>query len=264
MNKAFIRIGILAVIIMLFASIVGCSHKVNKEQQNKEIIIGLDDTFVPMGFLDENGKLVGFDVDLAKEAFKRMNKEIKFQTIDWSMKETEINSGNIDVIWNGYTLNDERKNKVSYTDSYMKNKLIIVAMSESGINTKSDLEGKVVATQQSSSPADVIEKDTKLKSSFKGGAPVLYDTYDKALRDMEIGRTDAIVGDEVLIRYYMKQKGEEKYKILEEDLGYQNFVVATAKDNEALSKEINDTLNEMKKDGSFNKIYSKWLSDIKK
>lgn len=257
MKKLFKKITFIMTVLVLTFAMTGCF---SKEGSSKEkVIIGFDNTFVPMGFLDENGETVGFDVDLATEAFKRIGKEVEFQPIDWSMKETELNNGNIDVLWNGYSLNEQRKKIVSYSKPYLKNKQVIVTMADSKINTKKDLKDKEVGTQQESTAQQAVENDKEFLTSLKDGKVVLYDTYDKALRDLEIGRTSAVAGDEVLIRYYISQKGEEKYKILEENFGFEDYVVAFAKDNTELRDEVNKQLEDMKNDGTVEKIYEKWF-----
>ena len=246
--------------ILCINGLVGCSNTSDKLDESKEeIVIGYDNTFVPMGFLDENGETSGFDVEIAKEVGKRLNMNIKFQSIDWSMKEAELNSGNIDAIWNGYTLTEERRLNTSYTDPYLDNKQIIVTLKDSNINTKSDLSGKSVGTQSDSSGMEAILKDTSFVETIKNKEPILYDTFDKAFRDLEIGRIDALVADEVLARYYISQKDEDIYNILEEDFGKEAFVVGFRKDNTKLRDKVNSALNEMKNDGTFDEIYSKWF-----
>ena len=125
MNNLMKKLTIVAIVATLGTSLVACAGATqNKSSETKavestldkdELVIGLDDTFVPMGFKDENGKLVGFDVELADAVAKKLNKKIKFQPIDWSMKETELSNGNIDLIWNGYSITDERKLKVEFS-----------------------------------------------------------------------------------------------------------------------------------------------------
>ena len=135
-------------ILALSIAYVGCSRESSESTLDKDtLIVGMDDAFAPMGFKDESGEITGFDVDLAKELGKRLNKEIVFQPIDWTMKESELNSGNIDLIWNGYTITDERKNKVDFSVPYLKNKQVIVTLSDSNINSKSDLANKKVGAQ---------------------------------------------------------------------------------------------------------------------
>lgn len=256
MKNKIKKIVSMIILTTMVGGVIGCSKD---KSLKSEVIVGFDNTFVPMGFLDDKGEIAGFDIDLAKEVFKRLEMDVKFQPIDWTMKETELNSGNIDVIWNGYSLTEERKQKVSYTESYMENKQIIVTLKNSSIKTKKDLNGKILGTQQGSSGQDAIEKDKSLVEKIDNKSPVLYDTYDKSLRDLEIGRIDAICGDEVLLKYYVNQKDKNIYNILDENLGTEDYVVAVKKDNTELRDKINSTLKKMKEDKSFNEIYSKWF-----
>lgn len=257
MKKILSKLTMVLVIIVTMVGVLGC-NKQNKLKDDNEVIIGYDNTYFPMGYLDDNGDTVGFDVDLATETFKRLNKNVKFQSIDWSMKETELNSGNIDAIWNGYSLTEERKAKVSYTDAYMENSQLIVTLKDSTIKNKEDLKGKVVGTQQGSAGEEALLKDTELLNSLDG-SPILYDTYDKVFRDLEAGRIDAIVGDETLVKYYIVQKGEENYKVLDDNLGTQSYVVAFRKDDTDLRDKVSNTINEIKDDKTFDEIYNKWF-----
>jgi polar amino acid transport system substrate-binding protein len=260
MKNILKKIAVISMIAVSTLGAIGCAKENDTNLKNKQqVIVGLDNTFVPMGFSDKNGEIVGFDVDLAKEVFKRLNMNVKFQPIDWAMKETELNSGNIDAIWNGYSLSDERKKVVSYTKPYLANKQVIVTMKDSNIKTKKDLKGKKLGIQQGSSALEAIEKQADFVNKLDNKAPILYDTYDNAIRDLEVGRTDAIVSDENLVRYYISKKGDQKYKILQDNFGEESYVVAFKKDNSKLKDKVDMTLNDVKKDGSFDKIYSKWF-----
>ena len=209
------------------------------------LVMGLDDTFAPMGFKDESGEIVGFDVDLAKEVAERLDVEITFQPIDWAMKETELASGNIDMIWNGYTITEERKEKVLFTEPYLNNSQIIVTMADSDIEKKADLAGKVVATQQGSAAFDAINADeTGIAAEFDGGTPILYPTFN-----------------EVLGRYTMKQKGEEKYAVLTDNFGDEEYGVGLRKDDVALKEAIDEALNDMREDGTYDEIYTTWFAE---
>lgn len=124
------------------------------------LIIGVDDTFAPMGFLDENNDLAGFDIDLAKAVGEKLGVEVEFQTIDWSMKEQELMQGNVDVLWNGYTITEERKDKgVIFTEPYLDNKQVVCVMADSGITSLADLAGKTVAAQAESSAIEAMAGD---------------------------------------------------------------------------------------------------------
>ena len=224
------------------------------------VIMGVDDTFAPMGFRDKKGELVGFDIDLANEVFKRAEIEVRFQPIDWSMKETELNTGKIDLIWNGYTITPGRREQVDFTKPYLTNRQIIVTMAGSDIDKREDLIGKKVAIQSESSAIDAVEAYPDIVEKFDGGEPVLFATNDKALIDLEVGRSDVVVGDEVFVRYYIKQKGEEKYKIASEDFGDEEYGIGFRKSDGALLKLVDDTLDTMRSDGSYDELHEKWFS----
>lgn len=253
-------------VVMLILSACGSSNAtvstdLDGIKQRGYIVMGLDDTFAPMGFRDDSGELVGFDVDLAKEVFDRAGLEVEFQPIDWSMKETELNTGNIDLIWNGYSITEERKEKVAFTQPYLENKQITITLANSDIKTKEDLKSKKVAVQNGSSTLDAIMKYPDIVSEFDGGEPILFDTNNEAFMDLEAKRSEAVVADEVLARYYVKQRGAEKYKVLEDDFGKEEYGIGVRKSDTELLKLINDILDEMKADGSYDEVYSKWFSE---
>ena len=266
----------LLMLLLIIALSTGCSNNKSSEQPNMDnssetegaadnknekstLILGLDDTFAPMGFRDEKGELVGFDIDLAKEASKRMGVDIKFQPIEWSMKETELDNGNIDFIWNGFSITEERKEKVAFTKPYLENSQLIITLADSKINSKADLKGAAVAVQAESSALDAVNNEPDVTSTFKD--LVEFSTNNEAFNDLESGRSDAIVVDGVLARYYMKQKDEKAYKVLEENFGNEEYAVGLRKSDTELLGKLNAALDEIKKDGTYDKIYSKWFSE---
>lgn len=225
------------------------------------LVLGFDDTFAPMGFKDENGEVVGFDIDLAKAITEKMGKAIEFQTIDWSMKESELNAGNIDFIWNGYTITDERKEQVAFGTPYLKNRQIIVTLADSAINSKADLAGKVVGAQTGSSAVDAIAADADVQATFKDGKPVTYESNNDVLMDLEAGRIDAAVADEIIVRYYISKKGEDKYKVLEDDFGDEEYGVGMRKDDTALVEAFNKAYADLKAEGKLAEISTKWFGE---
>lgn len=227
----------------------------------EKIVIGLDDTFAPMGFRDDDGNLTGFDVELAEETAKILGVEIEFQPIDWSMKETELNTGSIDCIWNGYSITDERKEKVLFSEAYLDNRQIIIVLADSDVDSADDLSGKTVAVQKDSSALSAVTADTAFTEALKGSAPVEYDTNIECFLDLEEGRADAIVTDEVLARYVMKQRGEEQYKVLDDDFGTEEYAVGFRKEDTVLCDAVNDALQQLKDNGTYQSIYSKWFSN---
>jgi len=195
--KKLKTLKLLTLLLLVAAMVAGCSKNASVSEVGgvdepatvkTNLIMGLDDTFAPMGFRDEKGELVGFDIDLANEVAKRLEVSIEFQPIDWSMKETELNAGNIDFIWNGYSVTDERKEKVAFSQSYLENSQIIVALASSDIETKADLSGKNVAVQAESSALDAINTEPAFVAALN--ELVEFSTNNEAFMDVEAGRSD--------------------------------------------------------------------------
>ena len=271
MNNLIKKLTIVAIVATLGTSLVACGGTTqNKSSETKatgstldkdELVIGLDDTFVPMGFKDESGKLVGFDVELADAVAKKLNKKIKFQPIDWSMKETELNNGNIDLIWNGYSITDERKEKVEFSKPYLNNTQVIVTLADSNIKSKADLAGKKVGAQNESTAVDAVEADGDIMKSFDGGKLVTFEDNNAALMDLEAKRLDAIVVDEILARYYIKARGTEKYKILNENFGNEQYGVGIRKGDTKFVEAFNKALDEVIADKTAGEISKKWFEE---
>jgi len=182
-----------------------------------------------------------------------------FQPIDWAMKETELDSGNINIIWNGYAITPERAEKVLLSEPYITDAQAIIVLKYSDIQTKADLEGKLVSTQQSSSSVDKIKADASGIFEKLGRDLVLYPSNNNSFSDLESGRVDAVVVGEVYGRYYKKQSGKDVYRVLEDNFGEDEMAVALKKGNTELQERVNAALAEMKADGTFDEIYDKWF-----
>lgn len=223
-----------------------------------ELIIGVDDTFAPMGFLDENNELTGFDIEFAELVADKLGVDITFQTIDWSMKEQELNQGNIDLIWNGYSVTDERKKEVLFTNSYLDNKQVVVVMADSDINTLEDLAGKVVAAQEDSSAVDAMMSMPEIYDTFADTPE--FATNDMAIMDMEAGRADAVVADSVLLEYVISRKDDpSQYRILDADFGSEEFAIGCRQSDTALADAINNAIEELKEEGKAAELSTKWF-----
>lgn len=230
--------------------------------REKEVVIGFDDTFAPFGFKNEEGEHVGFDLDLAAEIFERMDVEFKFQPIDWSMKETELNTGNIDMIWNGYSITPEREEVVLFSAPYIENRQIIIVPVDSEVVSKVDLAGKVLATQEQSASLEAILADEEFVQTL-GSDPVTYATFIEVFSDLNNGRVDAIVVDETLASYFLEQNGSAAdYRILEDNFGEEEYGVGFRKVDEEFVKEFNETLAEIIEDGTFKEIKANWFTEI--
>lgn len=261
-SKIFKKILIVSCIAVMGISLVACkSNEQESISKKDEIVVGMDDTFVPMGFKNESGEIVGFDVDLAKAVGEKLNKKIKFQSIDWSMKESELKNGNIDLIWNGYSVTDERKQNVDFSKVYLNNKQVIITLADSKISSKNDLINTKVGAQNESSSVEAIEKDGDIMSKFNGGNVITFETNNDALMDLEAGRIDAVVADEILAKYYINERGREKYKILNENFGAEDYAVGIRKNDTKFVEEFNNALDNVIKDGTGKKISEKWFGE---
>ena len=223
-----------------------------------KIIVGLDDQFPPMGCRDENNEIVGFDIDLAKAAGEKMGVDVEFQPIDWDSKELELNSGKIDLIWNGFSITDERKETMEFTQPYLDNKMIIIVNEGSDIKTKADLAGKNVGIQDGSSAVDAVEKDD-IHNEF--ASMPTYDTNILALSDLKVGRVDAVVADQVVARYYLAQNPDKKFVILDDDFGSEVYGIAAKKGNTELVDKLQTALDELSEDGTSAEISKKWFGE---
>jgi len=220
------------------------------------IVIGLDDNFPPMGFRNDKNELVGFDIDLAKEAGKRLGVEVTFKPIDWNAKEAELNGKRIDVLWNGLTITEERKANILFTKPYLENRQIIIVTDKSPITTKAQLNGKVVGVQEGSSAVDAVEKDAATAKSIKELKK--FGDNVAALMDLSAGRLDALVVDEIVGRYYTTKKPGE-YRVLEDNFGTEDYGVGTRKDDTELAAKLDKALDDMKADGAAARISTDWF-----
>jgi len=223
-----------------------------------KFIVGLDIEFPPMGFEDVNGEIVGFDIDMAKEAAKILGVEVEFQPVIWDNVIMELNNKNIDVIWNGLSVTKERKEKILFTDPYMEDRQMIVVSKGSSIKGKADLAGKTVGLQAGSSSEKALEKDKETMESI--GEIVPYKSNNDALMDLRNGRLDAVVVDEVVGRYYIAKHMDE-YEILEDHFGVEEFAVGLRKGDKAFAEKLNEAINQLKENGKAEEISIKWFGE---
>lgn len=267
--KKIVKAGVLLVGVSLV--LIGCGKSSDKESNTKweeikernELIIGIDDTFVPMGFRDEKNELVGFDIDLAKEVTKEMGIKAKFQPIDWTLKETELENGTIDVIWNGYTVTEARKEKVDFTTNYLSNEQVLVSLAETQVNTFKDMTDKVLGAQEGSSGSDSFEEYPELlKDYVKNQEAILYPTFTEAFLDLEAKRIDGLLIDKVFAEYYIaQQKDSKKFKITSSEYENENFAIGVKKGEKKLLEELNSALEKSYKDGSSSVVSEKWFGE---
>lgn len=261
-------ITLLSFLLILTGCASGGKDKPQKDNWNdfenqKTIVIGFDNTFVPMGFQDKSGKNIGFDIDLANKVFKKYNIKVQWQAINWDLKETELKNGNIDLIWNGYSKTSEREKTVLFSDEYMINEQVIVTKKSKNIVNKDQLKDKVLGAQNGSSGYDSFNSNSEiLKSIVKNNDATQYESFNEALIDLENDRIDALLIDRVYANYYLKQQNKlQDYNIINAGFEGDSFAVGARKADTTLVKKVNEAFKELYKEGKFQEISNKWFGE---
>ena len=265
-------LGLLTLVGGAVMSLVGCTQQASnpkvdnwdKYQQQKSITVGFDNTFVPMGFEEKNGDYAGFDIELAQYVSKKLGITIRFQPIDWDMKETELQNGTIDAIWNGYSATDERREKVAFTIPYMQNTQVLVVKKTSGIHSASDMTGKVLGAQNGSSGMlDFEEHPEVLKNRVKGGDADQYQSVNEAIIDLKNDRIDALLIDRVYADYYLTTEGiADEYDTIPSGFESESFAVGVRPADKKLLEALNQAFKELYKEGIFQQISQKWFGEV--
>lgn len=218
--------------------------------------VGFDQDFPPMGFVGDDGEFTGFDLELAAEVAKRMGKEIKYQPIAWDAKDMELTSGNIDCIWNGFSIQG-REDKYTWSKPYMKNDQVFVVKSDSSIDSIEDLAGKTVEVQTDSSAEAALKENTELANTF-GKLQTVAD-YNTGFMDLEMGGVDAIAMDSVVANYQITKRGGNGFTVLDTPLSSEEYGIGFKLGNDTLRNEVQKALEDMKADGTMKTISEKWF-----
>ena len=260
-KKFLLLIAVLTIVATAFV-VTGCGEDEEAGdweyiEKNGKIIVGLDATFAPMGFTDKDDNIVGFDVDLAKAVGEKLGVEMEFKSIDWDAKYTELDAKNIDCIWNGMSATPERAEKLSLSKEYFNNKIVVMTLKDEVKVAKSeDLAKYNVGIQADSSALEVVKED-KAYDKFKDKIKE-YKSYDDAITDMQAGRMDCVVIDEVLGNY-KNTKMKNALKECKYNFGDDFYAIGFRKDDKELTKKVNDALQELIDDGEAAKISKKWF-----
>ena len=226
------------------------------------LVLGLDDAFPPMGFRDDDNNIVGYDIDVAAEVAARLGVELVCQPIDWASKELELDSGNIDCIWNGMSITPKRQASMAMAIPYMNSAIVMVARDSEGFTSIADMEGRIIGVQSGSFSEEVLETYEEYADFCASVEVAPYDEYLTALLDLQQGGIDGVLIDLVVAEYCIAGLGDDSFVIvdsLEDDL----FGVGFRKDDLSLRDKVNDILLEMAEDGILAEISTKWFgSDI--
>ena len=223
-----------------------------------ELVIGLDDTFAPMGFRDENNELVGFDIDLAKAAGEVLGVNVTFRPIDWDAKDMELSeTKTIDCIWNGMSVLPERIENYALTKKYLNNKIVIMTMDEAlNIEAAEDLAGVTLGTQVDSAALEKMQ-ESEVWDTIQDNVTE-FPTYDEALLAMQGGRVQAIVVDQVLGEYKNANMGGVM-RVMPFDFGDDFYAIGCRKADTDVAEKINEALQTLIDNGKAAEISEKWF-----
>ena len=219
------------------------------------LVLGLDDSFPPMGFRDENNNIVGFDIDVASEVANRMGVDLKLQPIEWSTKEMELNTGSVDCLWNGLSIDDERKQAMDLSEPYMTNRMVLVVLNDSEYTDQASLAGKTIGVQNGSTAEKILEESDFSKTI---GNTIGFKDNVTAFMELETKGIDAIFMDEVVANYAITSQNKD-FKVLEDGLTEEEYAVGFKKGNTALKNEVQKYIDELKADGTMTQISEKWF-----
>lgn len=266
MKKRVLTIVVAMVIIAAcVGALAGCNTTDGWERISSrgKIVMGFDSQLPPMGFEDGENNYVGFDIDVAKEVAAILGVELKLRPIKWSKKEMEMKSKKVDVIWNGFTVTEERKENFSFSIPYMENKQVAVVLANSAYNTIESLAGKKIGVQHESSAEAAIDASEHLKNS---GKTYVEDNVKALELELKSGNVDAVVMDSVVAKYYVNlENNSGKYRIITgegSELASEMYAIGFRKENnDDFIAKVNDALRELKANGKLAQISIKWFEE---
>ena len=243
------------VVMMAALMVAGMMSAVNVQAgiEDKTLIVGFDAEYPPYGYMDENGEYTGFDLELAQAVCELEGWELEKKPLNWDSKDMELNSGSIDCIWNGFTMNG-REDEYTFSVPYVDNSQVIVVAEDSGIEKLTDLAGKTVGVQAASAALDV------LKSEEEGGQKALSDTfadYNTAFTELQAGALDALAIDIGVAKYQINSRGEG-FMILDESLNTEQYAIGFKKGNDELCEIVNADLQKLAEDGTVQELAEKY------
>ncbi|WP_066715985.1 amino acid ABC transporter substrate-binding protein [Clostridium sp. Marseille-P299] len=225
-----------------------------------KFILGLDDKFPPMGFRNDNDEIVGFDIDLAQAVCDKLGVELVVQTVEWDAKEMELSTKNIDCIWNGFSITDERKEALTMTEPYLENTISMVVRKDSDVKSMADLAGKNIALQAGSAAEETLDADSNKEFKDSLGEIKQFSDYATALMDLETKNSDAVLMDSVVAKYMIGELGKD-FVVLDEALAADEYGIGFRKGDQALADAVSNALSELKAEGKVKEIAEKWFGE---
>ena len=255
-------IKVLAILVcaLLSFSMFGCASNGSSSSSTDsktKLIVGFDQSYPPYGFIGDDGGFTGFDLDLAKEVCDMQGWDIELKAIDWDAKDALLEQGQINCIWNGFTM-EGREGKYAFSEPYMLNEQVIVVKKDSGLSSFSDLSGKVVITQADSAALDVLEGDQKSVADTFSRLDTIGD-YNNAFMQLDSGAVDAVACD-LSIALYQISANSSKYEMMGDPLSKENYAVGFKNDadGKALAEKVTESLRELYNDGTVKELCEKY------
>lgn len=219
------------------------------------LIVGFDQSYPPYGYVGDDGEYTGFDLDLARAVAEKQGWDIQLEPIDWDAKDGLLNSGAINCIWNGFTM-EGREHDYTFSDPYMLNAQVVVVRSDSGIASLGGLAGKTVVTQIDSAAESVLAGDkSDLTATFASLDTI--GEYNTAFMQLESGAVDAVACDLSIARYQMSAK-PGTYTMLDDYLSEENYAVAFKKGDTETARIVTGDLEGFYEDGTVGKLAAKY------
>ena len=223
------------------------------DADSKTLTVGFDAEYPPFGYMDESGEYVGFDLDVAQKVCDNLGWELVKKPINWDSKDMELNSGNIDCIWNGFTING-REDDYTWSDPYLNNEQVMVVASDSGIETLADLAGKNVVVQAASAALDALNSEDNKELTDSFASLTENPDYNTAFMNIDSGAADAVAVDIGVAKYQLAQREEGKYKILDEPIQSEQYGIGFAKGNEKLRDTVWAEVMKLYDEGEIDKL----------
>ena len=246
-------IAILLAVMLLAVCFAGCKGN------EKTIVVGYT-KYPPMNY-EEDGKLIGFDTELAEKVFSELGYKVSFKLIDWPSKYTDLNSGTIDCVWNGFTCNTadsddgiQRSEKVDFSYKYMENRQVIVVKNGAGITSAADLSGKQAGAESGSAGESYAK-------SFNGVNVKGFLTQMDCLMEVNAGTIDFAVLDALLVESVVGKGDYANLSIVDDLSGEKEFYAIGFKKGSELTAKVNEQLEKLAEDGFLMTLAQKYKVD---
>ncbi len=225
-------------------------------EERTTFTVGFDAEYPPYGYMDENGEYTGFDLELAQAVCDLRGWELVKTPINWDSKDMELNSGSIDCIWNGFTI-DGREDDYTWSVPYVDNSQVVVVAEDSGIEKLEDLAGKVVGVQAASAALDVLNGDDLKDLTASFAQLQEFGDYNNAFVELQAGSVDALAIDIGVADYQLSSRGEG-FKMLDEHLNTEEYGIGFKLGNEELRDQVQESLMELVENGTYQELAEKY------